>query len=128
MRAAYGVLLCCGMRSVFLCAALSFCTGTAMAQGSSVGVLMVRAEVKPSAVLKLEARTPQLVISAADLARGYVEIPAAALLNLTAGKFRPLVYLDAVPLAAERGSYRFQLADKVTPGRRVVPVTLGIEL
>jgi len=102
--------------------------GAAMAQGSSVGVLMVRAEVKPSAVLKLEARMPQLVISAADIARGYVEIPASALLNLTAGKFRPLVYLDAVPLAADGGTYRFQLADKAAPGRRVVPVTLGIEL
>ena len=115
------------MRSRFLFAALTLCTGAALG-GNAVDVLMVRAEVRPSAVLKLEARTLHVVVSAADIARGYVEIPAAALLNLTAGKFRPLVYLDAVPLHAEGGAYRFTLADKVAPGRRVVPVTLGIEL
>jgi hypothetical protein len=112
------------MRKTLLFAACLSVCGTAMAHGNSVSVLMVRAEVRPSAVLKLEASLPQLVISAADIERGYVDIPAAALLRMTAGKFRPLIFLDGVPLISDGGAYRFQL-----PGERsVVPVTLGIEL
>jgi hypothetical protein len=109
-------------------AGLSLSTGAALAHGNAVGTLMVRAEVQPSAVLKLEARTPQLVISAADLERGYVEIPLGALLKLTAGKFRPLIFLDEIELKSDGAAYRFELAEKVAPGARVVPVTLGIEL
>jgi hypothetical protein len=116
------------MRRAFLIAGLSLCATAAMAHGNSVSVLAVRAEVRPSAVLKLEANTPQLAITAVDLARGYVEIPLAALLKLTAGKFRPLVFLDSTELKSEGGAYRFDLSGKVAPGVRTVPVTLGIEL
>jgi hypothetical protein len=115
------------MRCLAVFSAMLFATA-AMAHGNSVGVLMVRAEVKPSAVLRFEAKTPQLVISAADIAQGYVEIPAAAFFNLSAGKFRPLVFLDSIELKSDGGVYRFELAGKLGPGHRLVPVTLGIEL
>jgi hypothetical protein len=114
--------------SLVVFSALMACATGAMAHGSSVSVLMVRAEVRPSAALKFEARTAQFALSAADLAQGYIEIPAAALLSLTAGRFRPLVFLDSIPLADYGGAYRLDLAGKIAPGRRVVPVTLSIEL
>jgi hypothetical protein len=113
------------MRNGLLFVLLSV-SGSVMAHGNAVSVLAVRAEVRPSAVLKLEASTPQLVISAADIERGYVEIPAAALLGMTAGKFRPLIFIDGAPLASEGGVYRFRLPERAAPG--VMPVTLGIEL
>ena len=112
------------MRKGFTFSVLSLFASAAMAHGNAVTVLTVSAEVRPaSAALRLEASTPQLVINAADIARGYVDIPAAALLRLTAGKFRPLVHLDGLPLAPVSGSYRFALGK-----HRPAPVTLGIDL
>jgi hypothetical protein len=104
---------------------LSACASGALGHGSGVSVLSVRAEVRPSAVLKLEGNTPQLVISDTDIERGYIDIPAAALLRMTAGKFLPLIFVDGVPLASVGGVYRFPLSAQ---SERVVPVTLGIEL
>ena len=97
-----------------------------MAHGNSA-VLMVRAEVRPSAALKFEAKTSEFAITEADLAQGYLEIPADALLRLTAGKFQPLLFLDSMPLRREGASYRFDLGDndKLAPTRRVV---LRVEL
>lgn len=110
-------------------AVLATAASFVMAHGNSVAVIMVTAEVRPSAVFRFEAKTPQLTISAADIAQGYVELPAGAFFNLSAGKFRPLVFLDFSPVAglvksvelkSDGSSYRSNLADKLVPGRHVV--------
>ena len=106
--------------------AMAFGVSSAMAHGNASGVLSVSAEVRPTAVLKLRAVSSGIAIKGLDLSRGYVEIPAEALLNMTAGKIRPLLFLDSVPLSSERGTYRFDLSGKAASG--AAPVILGIEL
>ena len=59
--------------------------------------LAVSAEVSPSAVLRIEQRPTQIWVSEADIARGYVDLPAGSLLSLNAGSLKPLVVVDFSP-------------------------------
>jgi hypothetical protein len=109
------------MRCLAAFSAMVFATA-AMAHGNSVAVLMVSAEVKPSTVLRFEANTSAFSISAADIQRGYVEIPADAFFKLSAGKFNPVISIDSVPLERAGTTYRLKLPDKLAP------LTLNVEL
>lgn len=112
----------------FASLAMAF-TATAMAHGNAIGVLSVSAEVRPTVVLQTRSVSAGIVITALDVSRGYVEIPADALLNMTAGKIRPLLFLNAVPLRSEGGAYRFDLPGRAaTGGGGAGPMILGIEL
>lgn len=98
-----------------LCAA----AGSASAHGSAIGFLMLRAEVRPSAVLKFEVQSPQLKISDADIEIGFIDIAAGTLFKMSAGRLRPVITLEfpgdaagrSVELRAQAGSYRLNLAD-----------------
>ncbi|HEY3076401.1 MAG TPA: hypothetical protein VGJ74_14600 [Burkholderiales bacterium] len=65
--------------------------GFVMARGSAFALLTVRAEVRPSALVKLEVKTPEAAaINTQDILQG---------LTLNAGGLKPQVVLDVWPLA-----------------------------
>jgi hypothetical protein len=75
----------------------------AASQRTAPAILHVSAEVRPSALLRLEARPASVAVTDADIARGYVEVPAAALLSLETGRIRPTVTAEVAP---EAGPFR----------------------
>jgi hypothetical protein len=144
----------CALR-IAAAALLAIAPGLTIPAGSGFAVLSVDAEVKPSAAFKLELNSAQLAINDADVARGYVELPAGSRLSMSVGRFRPTVLLDFVPAtgpfksveiraqdvwhATEKAwhagaatvtalSFRFNLAGKATTGRALVPLILNVDL
>jgi hypothetical protein len=121
-----------------LTAAALLASAPAAGEGASASALAVSAEVKPSAVLRLQARTGSVAITEADIARGYVDVPAGALLSIDTGRLRPQVVADVPPgpgpfrsveiRAAAAPVYRFNFSDKATPGSYGVPITVTIAL
>jgi hypothetical protein len=134
---------------------LAIAPALAIHAGSGLAVLSVGAEVKPSAVFRLELSTPQIAISDADVALGYVELPASSRLSMSTGRFRPTVMLDFSPgigpfksvevwaedvwQAAEKTghasattvtalAFRFSLTGKSSPGRYPLPLILNVDL
>jgi hypothetical protein len=93
--------------------------GSSAARGGANDVVMVRAEVRPSAVLKFEVQSPELRISDADIEIGFVDIAAGSLFKMSAGRLKPVITLEfpgdgdgrSVELRPEAGSYRLKLAD-----------------
>src|SRR2546426_2782337 len=78
-----------------LCLALAASPAAAAESGKKAfGVITVKASVQPSAVLK----TRQLSVTAEDIARGYIDLPASALLSVNAGKLAPLIVVDFAPV------------------------------
>jgi hypothetical protein len=67
------------------------------AGGMSHGVMLVSASVRPSAMFRFSANSSIIAISAADIERGYVDIPAASLLSVSAGKVPPVVVVEFAP-------------------------------
>jgi hypothetical protein len=59
----------------------SLSTGWAVA-GGVVGALGVQAYVAPSAVMQIEQRADRVVVSTADIARGYVDVHSASLVKV----------------------------------------------
>ena len=129
--------------------------GVAIAAGSRFAVLSVGVHVKPSAAFKFDLSKAQLDISNADVARGYIELPAGSRLSMTTGRIRPTVLLDFSPgmgpfksveitsedleHAAETNwqhravsvtalSFRFNLIGKAAPGPQQLPLILNIDL
>ena len=106
--------------------------------GSAHSSLHVSATVRPSAVLRLEARAANVSISESDIARGYLDVPADALLRIDTGRLRPQVAAELPPEGGPFSSvemlttaalvYRFTFSEKVTPGSYRVPLTLSIGL
>jgi hypothetical protein len=98
---------------------LSGAGGFAAARGSANDVVMVRAEVRPSAVLKFEVQSPELKISDADIEIGFIDIAAGTLFRMSAGRLKPVITVEfpgdgderSVELRPEAGSYRLKLAD-----------------
>jgi hypothetical protein len=115
----------------------------------------VGVHVKPSAAFKLDVSNAQLDISNADVARGYIELPAGSRLSMSTGRIRPTVLLDFLPgmgpfksveitsedlwYAAEKTSqpravtvtalsFRFNLIGKAAPGPHQLPLILNIDL
>jgi len=82
-----------------LCLALAAFPAVAAESGKKAfGVITVKASVQPSAVLKYDFKTRQLSVTAEDIARGYIDLPASALLSVNAGKLAPLIVVDFVPV------------------------------
>jgi hypothetical protein len=137
-------------------AAALFATGAsvAIAAGSRLAALSVAVQVKPSATFKLHLNNAQLDISNADVARGYIELPAGSRLSMSTGRIRPTVLFDfspgmgpfksveitsedlgyategtwqprAVTVAAL--SFRFNLIGKAAPGPHQLPLILNID-
>jgi hypothetical protein len=136
-------------------ALLAIAPALAIQAGSGLAVLSVDAEVKPSAAFKLELKTAQLTVRDADVALGYIDLPASTLFRMSTGRFRPTVLLDFSPgmgpfksvevLAADAWqaagktwhaeattvtalSFRFNLVGKTAPGRYGLPLILSVEL
>jgi len=62
------------------------------------GVITVMANVQPSVVVKYEFTALQRSVTAEDIARGYIDLPASALLSVNAGKLAPLIVVDFAPV------------------------------
>jgi hypothetical protein len=134
---------------------LAIAPAPAIQAGSGLAVLSVDVEVKPSAAFKLELKTAQLIIRAADVALGYIDLPASSLFSMSTGRARAAVLLDFSPgmgpfksvtvlvedawQAAGKTwhaeattvtalSFRFNLAGKTAPGRYGLPFILSVEL
>jgi len=69
----------------------------AKAAGDAIGIVAVSAVVQPSALVKFELQPTGLVVSQADIARGYIEIPAGSFLRVNAGRIVPALVLDFSP-------------------------------
>jgi hypothetical protein len=138
---------------IIFAALFALAAGVAIAAGSRFAVLSVGVHVRPSAAFKLD--TAQLAISDADVARGYVELPAGSRLSMSAGRIRPTVLLDFSPgmgpfksveiwaedlwyareetsqaraVTVTALSFRFNLTGKAAPGRHELPLILNIDL
>ena len=123
---------------------IAFATALAAAALAAAGggavfePLHVSATVRPSAVLRLEARAANVSVSESDIARGYLDVPADALLRIDTGRLRPQVAAELPPEGGPFSSvevlttaalvYRFTFSAKVTPGSYRVPLTLSIGL
>ena len=141
----------CALR-IAAAALLALAPGLAIPAGSGFAALPVAVEVKPSAAFKLELKTAQLAISDADVALGYIELPAGSHLSMSMGRVRPNVLLDFSPgmgpfksveiraedvsHATEQAgaatvtalSFRFNLTGKAAPGRYPLPLILSVDL
>jgi len=67
------------------------------AGGVGQGVILVSASVRPSATFRFTANFSNITISAADIERCYVDISAASLLSVSAGKVPPVVIVEFAP-------------------------------
>jgi len=82
-----------------LCLALAAFPAAAAESGKKAfGVITVMANVQPSVVVKYEFKALQRSVTAEDIARGYIDLPASALLSVNAGKLAPLIVVDFVPV------------------------------
>src|SRR2546425_13215284 len=82
-----------------LCLALAAFTAAAAESGKKAfGVITVMANVQPSVVVKYEFKGLQHSVTAEDIARGYIDLPASALLSVNAGKLAPLIVVDFAPV------------------------------
>jgi len=82
-----------------LCLALVAFPAAAVESGKKAfGVITVMANVQPSVVVKYEFKALQRSVTAEDIARGYIDLPASALLSVNAGKLAPLIVVDFVPV------------------------------
>ena len=82
-----------------LCLALAASPTAAAESGKKAfGVITVMANVQPSVVVKYEFKALQRRVTAEDIARGYIDLPASALLSVNAGKLAPLIVVDFVPV------------------------------
>ena len=125
---------------IALATALAAAALAAAGGGAVFEPLHVSATVRPSAVLRLEARAANVNVSVSesDIARGYLDVPADALLRIDTGRLRPQVAAELPPeggpfssvevLATAALVYRFTFSAKVTPGSYRVPLTLSIGL
>jgi hypothetical protein len=115
----------------------SFAAAQPASATTTGGFLNVRAEVRPSAVLRVEARAAEIRISEADVARGYVDVPAAGVVHVEAGGVIPVAVLDfdpssgpfrSVSIAGSPGplTYRLGIAAGVQPGHYALPLGLTI--
>lgn len=67
---------------------------TASAAGTALSTIPVSTIVQPSALVKFEVIPISISISAADIARGYIDIPVGSLLSIKAGQSLPPVIID----------------------------------
>ena len=81
-----------------LCLALVAFPAAAESGKKAFGVITVTADLQPSGVFKYEFKTLQLSVTAEDIAQGYIDLPASALLSVNAGKLAPLIMVDFVPV------------------------------
>lgn len=65
--------------------------------GVSMGFLGVSAVMQPSAVLTLDFQPLSFSISAEDIERGYIDLPAASVLTVSSGRIVPQVVLEFDP-------------------------------
>jgi hypothetical protein len=141
--------------TIFSATLLVIAPSVSIPAGSGLAALSVGAEVKPSAAFRLEFKTGQLPITDADVALGYIELPAGSSLTMNTGRFRPPVTLDFSPgmgpfksvevwaedawQAAEETwhtgpgtvtalSFRFNLMGKAAPARYSLPLVLNVDL
>lgn len=145
----------CRVWTLATAALLAMAPGFSIPAGNGIGVLSVNAEVRPSAKFSVALNNAQLVISDADLAAGYVDLPAGSHLSISTGRFRPTVLLEFSPgmgpfksievsaddtsRGAEKAgpatatvvmalSFRFSLSGKALPRRHPLPLVLSVEL
>lgn len=142
------------MRSWVSAAALAAIAVTAVGAETgkkAFGVLQVFAIVQPSAAFKFEFRNEAVVVTPGDLARGFVDLPAASMLSIDTLALRPDITVDFSPVAdlfksleirteeqklsAAGGrsaesllTYRLYLADGARPGRYALPLTFNVTL
>ena len=83
-----------------LCVALAAFPAAAAAESGkkAFGVITVTANLQPSAVIKYEFKAQQLGVTAEDIARGHIDLPASLLLSVNSGKLAPLIVVDFVPV------------------------------
>src|SRR2546423_5742195 len=82
-----------------LCLALAASPAAAAESGKKAfGVITVMANVQPSVVVKYEFKGLQRSVTAEDIARGHIDLPASALLSVNAGKLTPFIVVDFVPV------------------------------
>jgi len=81
-----------------LCLALAAFPAAAESGKKAFGVITVTADLQPSAIVKYEFKTLQISVTAEDIARGYIDVPASALLSVNAGKLAPLIMVDFAPV------------------------------
>ena len=82
-----------------LCLALAASPAAAAESGKKAfGVITVMANVQPSVVVKYEFKGLHRGVTAEDIARGHIDLPASALLSVNAGKLTPLIVVDFVPV------------------------------
>lgn len=111
---------------------------TQPAVGATTGaVLQVRAEVRPSVVLRIETRDAEIRVSEADVARGYVDVTAGGVVQVETGRAVPAAVLEfdpsggpfrSVAIGGSSGqlTYRLGIADGARPGRYTLPLGLTI--
>lgn len=122
--------------------------------GVSMGFFNVSAVVQPSAILSLDFKPLSFSISEADMARGYIDVPAASVLSVSSGRIVPQVVLEfdptegpfknlslrSAPTRAAGGGtavveansatigYRLLLADNAGRTRPAIPLVISITL
>jgi hypothetical protein len=143
-----------------MCRAATIFSATLLAIAPSLSIpagglaaLSVGAAVTPSALFRFELKTGQFGITDADVALGYIDLPAGSSLTMSTGRLRPPVTLDFSPgmgpfksvevwaedalQAAEETwrtgtvtalSFRFNLMGKAAPARYSLPLVLNVDL
>ena len=78
--------------------ALALALPAAASGGTATSVIPVSAAVQPSAIIRFEAKTAGVAVTQADIAAGYVDLPANSLLSLKTDGVAPVVVVEFVPV------------------------------
>ncbi len=73
--------------------------------GQGVGIMSVRATVSPTVVMKFEASSVHLSVTADDIARGYIDVPGTYRLTLNGDK--TMQHLANITVDYEPNPYNF---------------------
>jgi hypothetical protein len=108
------------IRAAVVVAGAALMPAAATAAGNTVAVLLVSAQVRPSAVFKFDVKTSRISVSEADIAAGYIELPASSLLSMKTPGLDPVVVVDFTPVEGlfksveVKTSHGWRLADRLS--------------
>ena len=108
------------IRTAVLVAAAALTPAPAWAQGHLAPTeLQVGATVRPSVMLRFDQRSVSVKVTAADIRRGYVDLPEDAMLSVDAGSVKPRLVVDFSPNGSAFSSVDLVTKDMRTGAERV---------